>query len=74
MLLIKELSPKLNTQKDYSRQTLYVSDSACEYFIIITTYFHFLFVSPRNSLTFIFVLILLIFGLILGVKTCQTHR
>ena len=34
-------------------------DSACEYFIIITTYFHFFyFVSLSNSCTFIFVLIL----------------
>ena len=35
-------------------------------FVIITTYFHDLFVSPRNSFTFtIFVLLLLIFDLIM---------
>ena len=38
--------------------------TAYKYFIIITTPFHFLFVSPRNSFTFIFVLILLIFDVI----------
>ena len=38
MLFIKELNPELNTQKDYSRQTLYMTLRANT---LLFAYFHF---------------------------------
>ena len=63
MLFIKELNPQLNTQKDSIRAKLFTCLFVRIFQVIIITYFHFLFVSPRNSLTFIFVLISLIIDL-----------
>ena len=65
MLLYKKLNPKFNTQIEYSRQTPYVTLRSNISSSVITTNFYFSFVSPRNSFTFIFVLILLIFDLMM---------
>ena len=64
MLFIKELNPKLNTQKDSIRAKLFTGLRA-NILSLSLHIFTFLFVSPRKSFTFIFVLILLIFDLIM---------
>ena len=66
---MKELNPKLNTQKDYSCQTLYVTLRANV--LSVSLHIFTLFVSLRNSFTFVFVLILLIFDLMMTLSECR---
>ena len=67
MLFIKELNPELNTQRDSIRAKLfYVTLRANT--LLFKYIFTLLFVSPRNSFTFIFVLISLIIDLIMTLR------
>ena len=73
MLFIRELNPELNTQKDSIRAKLFTR--LCVRILCYLHIFTLLFVSPRNSFTFIFVLISLIIDLIMNdVKRTPKRR
>ena len=63
MLFIKELNRELNSRKDSIRAKLFTC--LCVRMLCYLDIFTLLFVSPRNSFTFIFVLITLIIDLLL---------